>query len=169
MILMPMPEVTPGTAMSIQNLYEMDFYAWTQEQAALLHNHQWSQLDLPNLIEEIESLGKQQRQELRNHLSVLIGHLLKWEHQPQCRSRSWLATIRIQRLDVSELLEENPSLKPYLGEALQKAYRKGVVLAIEETDLPDCTFQQECSYSLTEILDDHFFPGEPTELLSESG
>ncbi len=58
----------------MQSLYETDFYAWTQEQANLLLHHEWSQLDLSNLIEEIESLGKQQRAELRNRLSVLIGH-----------------------------------------------------------------------------------------------
>ena len=58
--------------MPILNLYETDFYAWTQEQATLLRSKHWSQIDLPNLIEEIESLGKQQRQELRNRLSVLI-------------------------------------------------------------------------------------------------
>ena len=98
----------------MQSLYETDFYAWTQEQANLLLHHEWSQLDLSNLIEEIESLGKQQRAELRNRLSVLIGHLLKWEYQPERRSRSWLNTIRIQRIDTLELLEENPSLKPYL-------------------------------------------------------
>jgi hypothetical protein len=150
--------------MPISSLYETDFYAWTQEQASLLRKHQWSQLDLLNLIEEIESLGKQQRQELRNRLSVLIGHLLKWEYQPQHRSRSWLATIRVQRLDVSELLEENPSLKSYLEEALQKAYAKGVLLAVRETDLPSGTFPVECPYSLTEILDNSFFPGESSEL-----
>jgi hypothetical protein len=126
-----------GTAIPALSLYETDFYAWTQAQAALLRNQQWKQLDLQNLIEEIESLGKQQRQELRNRLSVLIRHLLKWEYQPQCRSRSWLAMIRIQRLDISELIEENPSLKSYLEEALQKPYLKGVVLAVGETDLPN--------------------------------
>lgn len=72
----------------MRSLYETDFYAWTQEQADLLHSHQWSKLDLPNLIEEIESLGKQQRQELRHRLSVLLGHLLKWQYQPERRSRS---------------------------------------------------------------------------------
>ena len=172
----------------MQNLYETDFYAWTQQQALLLQQQQWTQLDLPNLIEEIESLGKQQRAELRNRLSVLIGHLLKWEYQSERRSRSWLATIRIQRLDISELLEENPSLKPYLEEALQKAYLKGVVLAVGETDLPNSTFPAECPYSLIEILGDangkvcsmlfdhatqtrsdhRFYPGEPTKLISES-
>jgi len=81
-------------SISALNLYETDFYAWTQEQAMFLRNQQWSQIDMPNLIEEIESLGKQQRQELRNYLSVLVGHLLKWHYQPQYRSRSWLATLR---------------------------------------------------------------------------
>lgn len=165
---MYVPEENPVPAMPALSLYETDFYAWTQEQATLLRNHQWKQLDLQNLIEEIESLGKQQRQELRSRLGVLIGHLLKWEYQPQRRSRSWLATIRIQRLDISELLEENPSLKSYLEEAIQKAYLKGVVLAVGETDLPDNTFPAECPYSLTEILGDRFYPGEPTELISDS-
>lgn len=149
-------------------LYEADFYAWTQEQAALLRNQAWDRIDLPNLIEEIESLGKQQRQELRNRSSVLIGHLLKWQYQPQRRSRSWLATLRIQRLDIAELLAENLSLKPYLEEAMGKAYLKGVELAVGETDLPKSTFPKDCPYSLTEIFDNNFYPGEPSELLEES-
>jgi DNA-directed RNA polymerase delta subunit len=78
---MPVPD--SGTKALTQNLYETDFYAWTHQQAILLRQHHWSQLDLSNLVEEIESLGKQQRQELRNRLSILIGHLLKWEYQPQ--------------------------------------------------------------------------------------
>ena len=161
------PETNPKAAISEPNLYENDFYAWTQHQVALLHEQQWSQLDLPNLIEEIASLGKQQRQELRNRLSLLIGHLLKWQYQPERRSRGWLATIRIQRLDISELLEDNPSLKPYLEEALPKAYLKGVELAIRETDLSSRTFPSECSYELAEILSDRFFPGELSELVDE--
>lgn len=154
--------------MSALALYETDFYAWTQKQAALLHSQQWNQIDLPNLIEEIESLGKQQRQELRNRLSVLIGHLLKWHYQPQRRSRSWLATLRIQRLDTIELLEDNPSLKPQLEEALGKAYLKGIELAVKETDLPSRTFPTDCPYNLAEILDNQFYPGEPSQLVDES-
>ena len=78
---MPAPETNQQTATPTPNLYETDFYAWTQEQASLLRQQQWSQLDLGNLIEEIESLGKQQRQELRNRLTVLIGHLLNIEQR----------------------------------------------------------------------------------------
>lgn len=165
---MHLPETNPGTAMPTPSLYETDFYAWTQEQVSLLRNHQWSQLDLQNLIEEIESLGKQQRQELRNRLSVLIGHLLKWEYQLQRRSRIWLATIRVQRRDTLRLLKDNPSLNPYLKDALPEAYENGRDLAMGETDLPKQTFPPECPYSLMEILDNCFYPGESSELVSES-
>lgn len=157
---MQTPQTQQTTESSILNLYETDFYAWTQEQSDLLRHHRWSQLDLPNLIEEIESLGKQQRAELRNRLSILIGHLLKWEYQVSKRSRSWLNTIRIQRIDVLQLLKENPSLKSYLEEALHIAYSKGMALAAGETNLPLKIFPENCPYSLEDILSDRFYPGE---------
>lgn len=87
----------------MSNLYETDFYGWTLQQAELLRHKEWSKIDLPNLLEEIESLGKQQRQELRNRLSVLLGYLLKWQYQPERRNRSWLATIRLQRRETLKL------------------------------------------------------------------
>ena len=148
-------------------LYETDFYAWTQEQARLLRQQQWHSIDWANLIEEIESLGKQQRQELRNRLSILLGHLLKWHFQPQQRSRSWLATIRIQQLDIAELLEDNPSLEPVVSALTQKAYPKAIELAVSETDLRGSTFPADCPYSRDDILAPDFFPGEPSDLLNE--
>ncbi|MGB3203572.1 MAG: DUF29 domain-containing protein, partial [Crinalium sp.] len=87
--------------------------------------------------------------------------LLKWEYQLNHRSRSWLNTIRIQRIDTLELLAENPSLKPYLQEVLHKAYIKAIALAAKETNLAIKTFPQDCHYTLEEILSDRFYPGEP--------
>lgn len=75
-------------------LYETDFYAWTQTQVELMKHGNLNALDIANLMEEIQSLGKQQKQELRNRLGVLIGHLLKWQYQPDFRSKSWRVTIR---------------------------------------------------------------------------
>jgi hypothetical protein len=69
---MQIPETNPKITIPISNLYTSDFYTWTQEQVSLLDNHQWNKIDLQNVIEEIESLEKQQRQELRNCLSILI-------------------------------------------------------------------------------------------------
>jgi len=152
----------------VPNSYETDFYAWTIEQAALLHHQQWHHLDLENLMEEILSLGKQQRQELRNRLSILLAHLLKWEYQPQQRSRSWLATIRVQRRDVLRLLRDNPSLKSYLQEGLSEAYENSRDLAMGETNLPEVTFPELCPYDLGEILGKSFYPGVPSDLVDNN-
>ncbi|MGB8702334.1 MAG: DUF29 domain-containing protein [Thermosynechococcaceae cyanobacterium] len=141
------------------HLYEADFYAWTQEQATLLREGAWEHLDQDNLIEEIESLGKQQRQELKNRLGVLLGHLLKWEFQAQMRSKSWFATLREQRREIQDLLEDSPSLQPYLPEALLKAYPAGLDLAVRETHLNYKDFPTLCPYSLQQVLDTTFFPG----------
>ena len=102
------------------SLYETDFYAWTQQQAALVRDGRWEEVDRSNLVEEIESLGKQ-RQELHNRLGFLLGHLLKGQFQPSARSRSWLSTLRLQRLEISDLLDDNPSLKTYVEEAIDRA------------------------------------------------
>lgn len=136
--------------------YESDFYAWTQEQANFLLEEKWNCLDVPNLIEEIESLGRQQRNELTNRLGVLLGHLLKWDFQPTHRSKSWLSTIREQRRQVLRLLKQSPSLKSYVQEASVEAYESGLDLAVGETPLDYKDLPQECSYSQEQILDPDF-------------
>ncbi|QYO63027.1 DUF29 domain-containing protein [Leptolyngbya sp. 7M] len=154
------------TAKSSPNpdLYETDFHAWTQVQAKLLQAGAWEQLDIPNLVEEIESLGKQQRQELRNRLGVLLGHLLKWQFQVEARCKSWFVTIREQRREILELLQENPSLKPYLPEAVEKGYRAGIDLVVRETPLRYRDLPSDCPYSLEQILEATFFPGASTDV-----
>ena len=94
-------------------LYSKDFLCLDAATSCAYSCWRLEHIDRLNLVEEIESLGKQQRQEMRNRLSILLAHLLKWEYQSQKRSRSWLATIRVQRRDLLRLLEESPSLKPY--------------------------------------------------------
>lgn len=147
------------------SLYETDFYAWTQHQAQLMRHGQWHQVDIANVVEEIESLGRQQRQELRNRLAVLLAHLLKWEYQSEKRSRSWLATIRIQRLDIADLLNDNPSLQSYLAEALQRAYTKAVQLAVRETNLAKGQFPENVPYDLSQTLASTFYPGSACDLI----
>ncbi|MFM7425498.1 MAG: DUF29 domain-containing protein [Elainella sp.] len=156
MIANPSPELDA-------NLYETDFYAWTQVQAKLLQQGAWQELDVVNLVEEIESLGRQERQELINRLGILLGHLLKWEFQPAARSKSWFATIREQRRRIARLLQQNPSLRPYLPEALTDAYPDSVDLVIRETPLRYRDLPSDCPYSLEQILDDRFLSGEFTD------
>jgi hypothetical protein len=145
--------------LSFVDLYETDFYAWTQRQVELLRKRDLNNLDIENLIEEIDSLGKQEKRELVNRLGVLVGHLLKWEYQPNRRSRSWVATIREQRYRVLKLLEENPSLKHYLPEAIAQAYQSGLALAVRETEMAFKTFPSSNSYIWEQIENPDFLPG----------
>jgi len=138
------------------DLYGTDFYQWTQVQAKLLSQGAWTNLDIGNLVEEIESLGKQQKQELRNRLGILIGHLLKWEYQPESRGKSCRATIWEQREQVIDILQENPSLKPYLEEAISKGFRQGISLVLRETPLDLDVLPPECLYTIAQILDQQF-------------
>jgi hypothetical protein len=144
-------------------LYEADFYAWTQQQARFLQQQKWSYLDIPNLIEEIESLGRQERQQLESRLGVLLGHLLKWEFQADNRSKSWLATIREQRFRVQKLLKGSPSLKPYLPEAMEDAYQIALSIVVRETPLDYEDLPQECRYLPEQVLDSEYLPGQKSE------
>jgi hypothetical protein len=144
--------------MQTTTLYDQDFYAWTQRQIELLQAQQWNQVDVENLIEELDGLGKQQRQELRNRLGVLLGHLLKWRYQPEARSKSWFYTIKEQRERLHDHLAENPSLKPYLPEAITKAYQDGLNLVGRETPLDPRQLPRSCPFSEAEIFN------EPVEL-----
>ncbi|QLE52368.1 DUF29 domain-containing protein [Nostoc sp. C057] len=144
--------------MYASHLYETDFYTWTQEQVSLLKTQQWDQLDTVNLIEEIETLGRRERQELRNRLGVLLGHLLKWQFQAEKRSNSWLSTIREQRVQIKLLLQDSPSLKPYLDEVFLSVYELGLALAIRETELGEQVFPEICPYTLSETLNPEFLP-----------
>jgi hypothetical protein len=134
------------------SLYEQDFYQWTQEQAALLKAGALSQLDMANLIEEVESMGRSQKKELSSRLSVLITHLLKWEFQPEYQSRSWKSTIVTQRKEIKRLLKYNPGLKNFDIEMIAEAYQDAVEIASVETGLPESIFPESCPYSCDQIM-----------------
>ncbi|TVQ53217.1 MAG: DUF29 domain-containing protein [Spirulina sp. DLM2.Bin59] len=138
------------------SLYERDFYAWTLEQCKLLKVGDFERLDIVNLVEEIESLGKQQRRELEHRLGILVGHLLKWDYQPEKRSKSWWATIREQRRAAQRLIDQHPSLKAYLGEAMIEAHESGLDLVVKETPLNYRDLPAEPIYTLEQLLDPNF-------------
>jgi len=92
-------------------LYDTDFYGWTQQQADALRTGNLAGVDLDNLIEEIESMGRSEKRELESRIEVLLMHLLKWRYQWGLRSRSWQLTIEDQRDRIAKHLRENPSLK----------------------------------------------------------
>jgi hypothetical protein len=144
------------------NLHEQDFYAWTQQQLALLRMGDFSKVDIKNLIDEVESMGASERKELISRLEVLLAHLLKWQFQPKRRRRSWELTIQEQRSRLVDLLDENPSLgNPETLQAnLAKAYKYAVIAAQRETRLTSAVFPRECPYALENVLDNGFYPGD---------
>lgn len=132
--------------------YDRDFYSWLMEQARHVRDGRWDAVDAKNLAEEIESLGREQFNKLESALRVLLLHFLKWDHQPGKRSRSWMLSIKAQRLEIEDVLSDNPGLKPRIGEAIARAYRKARIAAADETGLEEGTFPETCGYLLDEIL-----------------
>ena len=109
--------MTEGTVMA-SSLYKTDFYSWTQYQAQLIRSGNLEALDLDNLLEEIESMGRSERRQLSHRLDVLLMHLLKWLFQPDQRSNSWQGSIKEQRFRIYRLLKANPGLKPELDDVM---------------------------------------------------
>ena len=140
-------------------LYDLDFYAWTLEQSRLLQSCNLQGLDIENLVEESEALGKQERQELENRLGVLIGHLLKWVYQPSMRGKSWQVTIRVQRQQIQRHINRNPSLKSYLLEAVSIGYELGLELFFRETQLLDVDLPDVCPFTVEQVFDSAFPDG----------
>jgi hypothetical protein len=147
-----------SSTVPVAKLYEEDFLAWTEETVRLLRGRQFSELDLDNLIEEIDSMSKSQWRELDNRLVVVLKHLLKWRYQPEGPSPSWESTLLTQRRKLDRLLRQSPSLKPGLREAVVEPYRDAAKEAGVETRLPASTFPDRCPFTAEQILDPDFLP-----------
>jgi hypothetical protein len=145
---------------SLAETYDLDFYAWAMRNAELIREGRLSEIDVENVAEELESMGKSQRRALSNRLIVLLAHFLKWQYQPDKRSRSWKNTIKVQRLDLRELLDENPSLQPSLQEAMVSAYTKARLLAASDTGLDEMEFPEDCPFTLEQAMDSAYWPQE---------
>ena len=130
----------------------------SEETAKLIKQRQFEEVDWNAVIEEIESLGKSDKRELKSRLAVLIQHLLKWQYQQHLRSCFWKNTIDEQRNSISDLLSDSPSLNAYITEIIDQSYRRGKKAAINETGLSPNHFPKDCSYTIGQILDSNFFP-----------
>ena len=134
------------------NLYERDFYLLIQTTAQQLKENKLNQIDIVNLIEEIESMGRSEKRELKSRLIVLLMHLLKWQYQPDKRSESWRSIISEQRICLEALLEDSPSLKPIVAEVFDDCYQKACIKASDETGLPLNIFPKASPFTEEETL-----------------
>ena len=142
----------------MSDLYEHDFYAWANEQAALLRAGKLGEADIANIAEEIDSMGKSEKRELVSRLIVLLLHLLKWQFQPGLRGASWEASIQVQRIRLADHLADNPSLKRLMPDAIATAYRIAGIQAVAETGMSKATFPLTCPWTPDQISDQAFWP-----------
>ena len=138
--------------------YQDDFYRWIDRNIALLKQKQWADIDIEILIDELESMAKRDKRELISYFIVLIACLLAWHYQPQMRSGSWRGLICEQRIRIQEQLEDSPSLKNYLEMSIDKAYPAVLKIAHQEMGLSISAFPPLCPYSVSELLDEDFYP-----------
>ena len=139
-------------------LYDEDFYAWANEQAALLRAGDLSRADVEHIAQEIESMGRTEKRELASRLKVLIAHLLKWRFQAEKRTKSWEVSIRVQRRELVDHIDDNPSLKPLIDSVLAKAYPDAALVAALETGLSETVFPQHCPWTFAQMIDEDFWP-----------
>lgn len=139
-------------------LYDTDGYAWALEQADALRRRSHNALDWDHLALEMEALGKSLAAELKSRYVVLLSHLLKWQFQPERRSRSWEATIRIQRLEIADHLAENPALAARREALFARAYALARNAAAGETDLDLDIFPEQPPFTPDQAIDAGFWP-----------
>ncbi len=132
--------------------YKGDFAAWAFDQARRLRALKSNDLDIDNLAEEIESLGKGEVNKLESFVRLILLHMLKWDYQSRLRGASWETSVRKSRRHLARHLRENPSLQPILAEAIADAYQDARDEAAEETGFPEKYFPATNPYSFDVMM-----------------
>ncbi len=132
--------------------YDADVHAWAQEQVRFLRAGAWARLDIAHLADAIADVGRSERHALTSALSVILLQLLKWDHQPGRRTRSWVTSIRTQRSEVEERLEDSPSLRSQIDKLIARADHRARIAAAGETGLDEETFPKVCPYAWDAIM-----------------
>jgi hypothetical protein len=139
-------------------LYERDLRLWLEQQAALLRERRFEELDLANLIEEIEAMARGAKKAIKSNLVVLLTQLLKHQFQPEQRSSGWRGRVVEHRRRLRDDFEESPSLRSHAAEVFAGAYADAREQASAETGLPLRVFPKACPYTLEQALDPRFLP-----------
>ena len=153
-----------GKGRIVSATYTADFNLWIGRTAQLLRERRWHEIDLEHLIEEVEDLGKSERRAIASQLTRLLLHLLKWQHQPQRRSDSWLDSITDARTQIELVIEDSPSIKKYPAEQLEQSYQRARRQAANQTEIAISVFPEECPYSLELVLDEDWLPEESNDV-----
>jgi Domain of unknown function DUF29 len=130
-----------------------DLYSWGVRQAELLRAGRLAEIDAAAIAEEIDDVGEEEYHRLESALRVLMLHLLKWDHQPERRSRSWTLSILEHRQCAQRQLRRSPGLKSQLDDALTAAHEDARLEAASETGLPLSAFPPTRPFGYWEIME----------------
>jgi hypothetical protein len=143
------------------SLYDQDFYRWVQQTVHALKNRELEQVDWENLIEEIDSMGRSEKKELKSRLLVILEHLLKlmfWEAEKAQNSRGWRNTIIEQRSQLELLLDDSPSLRPWCKSFLWNSMPRLEARFCRKSDLPSSCIPTLPPFSADDALNTDFLP-----------
>lgn len=126
--------------------YADDYAAWLQHQIDLMRAGRWAELDRDHLIDEVEDLGRSEFNAFVSAIEIVLVHMLKWDHQPERRSRSWIASIVEHRRRADQSLRDNPSYRAKIGVAIDRAFSVACARAAAEANLPLEQFPTENPY-----------------------
>ncbi|MBE9169183.1 DUF29 domain-containing protein [Pleurocapsales cyanobacterium LEGE 06147] len=144
-----------------KQLYEQDFYLWITTTIQKIRNRDFDSVEWENVLEELEDLRNERKNELESRLMILFEHLLKlayWHEEIAYNERGWKGTIREQRKRLNRLLKKNPSLKPYLIEVFDEMYLDARDITIDKTGLPPDTFPIKPIVTVEQALDEAYLP-----------
>jgi Domain of unknown function DUF29 len=140
------------TARTANAAYDADFYSWSLEQARVVRQGDWAELDVANVAEEIESLARAEFNKLEAAIRKLLVEILKWDHAPASRGRSLILEIDLQRIEIEELLSDNAGMRPRIPEAIARAYRRARLAAANETQVDEALFPERCVYDFDKLV-----------------
>ncbi|MFB2834471.1 DUF29 domain-containing protein [Floridanema evergladense] len=145
---------------AITSLYEQDFHLWLETNINLLKEGNFAEIDLENLLEELESMGRSDKNALKSNLKILLMHLLKYKYQPEKRTNSWRYTIIEHRQRLRDTFKTSPSLSRFFEEIFHESYQDARELAAAQTGLSIKIFPPESPFTVEEVLNADFLPAE---------
>lgn len=140
------------------NLYDRDYYLWLETTAQFLRDGKLNELDLPNLIEEIEDMGRSEKRAVKSNLIVVLMNLLQYKDRAEKRINSWRFTIKKYRFRLREAFKTSPSLKNYFAEVFDECYQDARDLAATETGLSIEIFPTESPFTPEDSLNPDYLP-----------
>ncbi len=146
---------------STEKLYDQDYQLWLETTLEQLRNSEYSQVDWENLLEEIEGMTRRDKRALKSLLTRLFEHFLKlayWKSEREYNQAGWEGEIQNFRVQIRRLLEDSPSLKPYLEKIVDECYQDATKITYKKTRLPSNTFSDVPMANVEQILDENWLP-----------